>query len=167
MSSYQTATSHQTHDVQRLNPDQCERLFAHGIHEENVFYNRLNFFMVCEALLFAGAISGMMEDKPASRSLIVFICMIGTIVSLLWWFAQVNKLVLLRTLEHRLIETFPEIRESIEIADKRRKIPGWSVSAILAHALPALFLLAWLYLIAHSIIIRGGHPDTPVAEASK
>lgn len=136
-----------------LHPDQCERLFAHGLHEENVFYNRLNFFMVCESLLFAGAISGMIEGEKTVRSIIIFICVVGLLVSLLWWFAQVNKLVLLKTLEDRLMGAFPEIRESIEAANRNRRIHIWSASAILAHALPVLFLLAWLYLLCHILWI--------------
>jgi hypothetical protein len=146
-------TDQRAESSRKLRPDQCERLFAHGLHEENVFYNRLNFFMVCESLLFAGAVSGLIVEEKSTWSLIIFICVLGVFVSLLWWFAQVNKLVLLKILEDRLMDTFPEIRVSIEAANRKRRLHVWSASAILAHALPAVFLLAWLYLLCHVLWI--------------
>jgi len=149
-----TQNSKQAKKATELEPEERQRLFAHAMHEETVFYNRLNFFMVCESLLFAATISGLSGNNRALDPIIIPICVLGILVSLLWWFAQVNKLILYKTLVDRL-ETFEEMKESFEMADSRRlvgRIPGWSASSILAHAFPALFMLTWLYLTGYLVL---------------
>ena len=36
---------------QKLDSDQINRLWEHGLHEDEVFNNRLNFFLVFESVL--------------------------------------------------------------------------------------------------------------------
>jgi hypothetical protein len=137
-----------------LRPEEQARLFAHAIHEEGVFYNRLNFFLVFESLLFAAAISGFSGKDAPPRQIIVPVCAIGVVVSLLWWYAQVNKLVLLKALEERIKAAFTEFRETIQVANKRRWTLRvwllkrlWSANQLLAWLIPPLFLGAWSYLL--------------------
>src|ERR1044072_6417735 len=135
-----------------LDLEERQRLFAHTMHEETVFYNRLNFFMVCESLLFAATISGLSGNNSPLRPIIIPMCVLGILVTLLWWIAQVNKLVLFKTLEGRVKEACKDLKESILLANRPGligMIHSWSASSILAHALPALFMLTWLYLLGY------------------
>jgi len=127
-----------------LNDDERARLFTHGLHEEGIFYNRLHFFLVFESLLFAAAVAGGSE-RP-SPSFVGFVCILGLIVSVMWWYAQVNKLILLKVLEERCLQAFAEFRESVDLADDRRLLGTWSSNRFLAHAFPVLFLIAWGFL---------------------
>jgi len=133
-----------------LEPEERERLFTHGLHEEGIFYNRLNVFLVCESLLFAAAVAGGNNGLP--KGVVTFICGLGAVVSLIWWYGQVNKLVLLKVLEQRCVEAFDEFRESIQMADQRRLLHEWSSNRSLAHAFPLLFLLAWGFLFYYGVL---------------
>jgi hypothetical protein len=125
-----------------LEEEECERMFTHALHEEGVFYNRLNFFLVFESLLFAAAVAGGNEGPP--KGVVAFVCLQGLVGSLFWWYAQVNKLVLLKALEQRCVQAFDEFRESLQLADESRIFREWSSNRFLAHAFPVLFLVAWV-----------------------
>jgi hypothetical protein len=132
-----------------LEPEERERLFTHGLHEEGIFYNRLNFFLIFESLLFAAAVAGG-GDKPP-KAVVVSLSILGLIVGVIWWYAQVNKLVLLKVLEKRCLEAFDEFRESVELADERRPFGTWNSNRFLAHAFPFLFLSAWSFLLYYRL----------------
>jgi hypothetical protein len=140
--------------VQDLSREERERIFAHGLHEEGVFYNRLNFFLVFESLLVAAAVSGFSGKEAPPLAITIPICTLGLFVSALWWYAQVNKLVLLKALEERVEQAFTEFRESVAIANERRHLHTWSANKILAHALPLTFMAAWIYILTYVSWLR-------------
>jgi hypothetical protein len=123
-----------------------DRLFQHGLHEEGVFYNRLNFFLVFESFVFAVAVTGLGKEGPPI-AITRFICIVGVIISGVWWYAQVNKLVLLKALEDRIEASCDEFKETIAVANKKRIFQVWSANGILAHVFPLLFVGAWLFLL--------------------
>lgn len=133
-----------------LNEEERERMFTHGLHEEGIFYSRLNVFLVCESLLFAAAVASGNDGLP--KDIVAFICVIGAIVSLIWWYAQINKLVLLKVLEQRCAQAFEEFRESLQMADQRRLLHEWSSNRFLTHAFPVLFLFAWGFLFYYRVL---------------
>jgi hypothetical protein len=118
--SMHDASENKIRRAKDLKPEELNRLFTHGINEEGVFYNRLNFFLVFESLLFAAAIAGFSGEDAPPAAIIVPLCIVGVVVSIVWWYAQVNKLVLLKTLEDRIKDAFDEFRETIWLANQRR-----------------------------------------------
>jgi hypothetical protein len=138
-------------------PEEQQRLLTHGLHEENVFYNRLNFFMVCESLLFAAAVTAISGENPQATLIVLPICILGVLVSTLWLYVQLDKLALLRVLEIRAEEAFREFRETLLLAERRR-VAGLqkkkSVSGVLAWTFPLLFVLAWIGLAITTLLIR-------------
>lgn len=142
-------------NAKKLAADDRERIFTHGLHEEGIFYNRLNFFLVFESLLFAGIISGYSGKDAPPAAIATPICILGMLVSVLWWYAQVNKLILLRTLEKRAEELFDEFRETVRLANEQRVLRVWSANVVLAHALPSIFLTAWVYFFWYTLTTRG------------
>ncbi|HEU0016047.1 MAG TPA: hypothetical protein VFQ45_20385 [Longimicrobium sp.] len=133
-----------------LSAEERERLFTHGMHEEGVFYHRLNFFLLCESLLLASVVSGVSGDKPLSPTVVTGICGLGVLVSLFWWFAQIDKLRLVKILEKRIAEALPEFAETIYLLESRHSqwsaIRGWSANTALAYFFPPLFISAWVGL---------------------
>lgn len=149
------ADEQRTRKGNELQPEEQTRLMTHGLHEETVFYNRLNFFMVCESLLFAAAVSAMSGNNRSAFLIVLPICILGFVVSALWLYLQLDKLALLQTLEDRGAEAFKEFRESVKLADKRRSwLPQVRSSSVLAWTFPLLFMFAWIYLGILSQIIR-------------
>jgi hypothetical protein len=130
-----------------LNEEQRARLFQHGLHEEGVFYNRLNFFLVFESLLFAATMSVLTDDTPLKDSLVTLMVVTGIAVSVVWGYAQLNKLVLLKTLEERAKVECPEFAETVRMADDRRWFPTSSANATLAYFFPALFIICWFVVL--------------------
>lgn len=142
-----------------LVPEEQQRLLTHGLHEENVFYNRLNFFMVCESLLFSAAVTGITGDTPRTTLIVLPICVLGLLVSTLWLYVQLDKLVLLRVLETRAEEALPEFKETILLAERQGLVvlrKRKSVSGLLAWTLPLLFVLAWVGFGGVALLIVGG-----------
>ena len=131
----------------KLEDDQRARLFAHGLHEEGVFYNRLNFFLVFESLLFAATMSVLASTTPLARPLVTLMVIMGILVSLVWLFAQVNKLVLLKTLERRAKIECPEFTETIRLAHERRFIAVARANTFLAYFFPLLFTGCWVAIL--------------------
>jgi len=123
------------------------RLFQHGLHEEGVFYNRLNFFLVFESLLFAVAVAGLGKQDAPPIQIMKLIIGVGLFGSVVWLYAQMNKLVLLKTLEDRVEATCAEFKVSIETADRRRVFKFWSANAVLTWTFPPMFIGAWSYLL--------------------
>jgi hypothetical protein len=146
--SAQTSAERKIHlEVER------ERLFTHGLHEETIFYNRLNIFLVCESLLFAAVVSGLSGENRPEPSILRLMCGVGIVLSLLWWVAQINKLALYKTLVDRARVELDEFRDTLsmnEAKPRRGTLQAWGGSTMLAHSFPALFTTAWgilLYLI--------------------
>ncbi|HEX6369182.1 MAG TPA: hypothetical protein VF006_09630 [Longimicrobium sp.] len=140
-----------------LLPEEQQRLLTHGLHEENVFYNRLNFFMVCESLLFAAAVTAISGENPRATLIVLPICILGLLVSTLWLYVQLDKLVLLRVLEVRAEEAFLEFKETIGLAEQQRLLilrKEKSVSGVLAWTFPLLFILAWIGLGVITLLIE-------------
>ena len=132
-------------DTRELSDEERCRLFEHAKHEEGVFYNRLNVFLMMETVLLATEI-GAIKDS-ITGFVIVILSFFGLLITVFWWFAQINKLALVKTLEARLQNRFREFRETIKFADEYR-IHRHSTTDILAHALPLMFGMMWLVLTA-------------------
>jgi hypothetical protein len=132
------------------------RLFAHGKHEESIFYSRLNFFLVCESFALtvvvntAGRAHGLtpsairlLSFTPSAIRLLSFTG-IGT--ALLWLFVQHKKLQLLHILEARCTDALPEFEETIKMLRFVRRLQ-LSATTLLAYLLPSLFLFAWFLVM--------------------
>jgi hypothetical protein len=130
----------------KLSREEKERIFTHGLHEEGIFYNRLNFFLVFESLLVAAFASSLSATGAPPTEINILVCVVGFFVSVLWWYAQVNKLVLLRVLERRSLEAFREFRESIWMANQSRRLHVRDANEILGHGLPGIFVVLWLLI---------------------
>lgn len=140
-------------DNSELSSEAKSRLFQHGLHEEGVFYNRLNFFLVFESLLFAATMTVLSEETAMSSELVKLMVWIGIIVSVVWAYAQLNKLVLLKTLEKRALDACPEFAETVRLANEHRYwivrlVRSPSANTFLAWFFPALFLACWIAILA-------------------
>lgn len=137
--------------AQDLSNDEKQRIFSHGLHEEGIFYNRLNFFLVFESFLVAAAVSGFSDTDIPPMGIIFPLCIVGILVSVFWWFAQVNKLILLKVLEDRITASFDEFRETVFVANQIRLFRTWSANKFLAHAFPTIFVALWIYILGYSL----------------
>ena len=53
-------------------PDEISRLWEHGLHEDKIFNERLNFFLVFESVLI-GVVASL-YNAPTSKTFVVRVC---------------------------------------------------------------------------------------------
>lgn len=130
--------------------DQQNRLLEHGIHEENVFYSRLNFFSVFEGVLLTALVS--LDAREGSLpELSWLIPVIGLVVTVMWWHAQEKKRQFVEILGKRIEESLPEFKDTILMfKGGRQKLI--SASRYMTHGIPAIFLTLWIYLLARLLL---------------
>ena len=74
---------------EQLDSEQCNRLWEHGMHAENIFFNQMNIFLVFESLLLI--IVGILYNNRLSEKFILIIAIVfGFLLSLLWLYVQTN-----------------------------------------------------------------------------
>ena len=141
-------------------------------HEEEIFANRLSFYLLAQSFLVFSAVEATLSSDAAPRwlPLALIVDLAGLILTLVFWYALTENLRRLDALKEIVAEGSPEvgIRGYREIAairtahHKRRSQRGlpfplsilrWrSPSWWLAHGIPALLGSMWIALIVTAIV---------------
>ncbi len=67
-------------DLNNLKKEDINKLFDWIFHEDELFVNRINFFLLAESILFAAIISSSGSDKK----IILLVVILGFIFSIVW-----------------------------------------------------------------------------------
>lgn len=123
-------------------PKQNDLLWQYVMHEDVIFNERLNFFLVFESVLL-GAIA-MLFNKEISRYrlLMAVLVILGLLLTVVWAYVQAKQRSILKIVTRRLMENLPEYRETVEELEEAR----WrrlSATALLAYVIPGLIGLMW------------------------
>jgi hypothetical protein len=141
-------------------------------HEEEIFANRLSFYILAQSFLVAAAVSATLSTDAASRWLPVALTidLVGLLLTLVFWYALTENLRRLDALKEVVAEGSRDVgvqgfREIGDIrashherrAQRRLLFPlaallRWSPSWWLAHWIPIFFGSAWVALIAAAIV---------------
>lgn len=141
-------------------------------HEEEIFANRLSFYLLAQSFLVFAAVAATLSSVPSSRwlPLALIIDLAGLVLTLVFWYALTENLRRLDALKEIVAQGSPEIgirgyREigAIRTAHHNRRsqrglpfplsiLPRWSPSWWLAHGIPALLGSMWIALIATAIV---------------
>ena len=109
-------------------------------HVNNVFHTRVNLLLVAESIFFA-AIAALWKDGGTSVKLVM--CGLGVVLTVMLWIANGALYKRSNHLTGELMKVDP-IYLGYMNAVSVRKIP---VTLMLAHALPAVSLIAWALVI--------------------
>ncbi len=140
-------------------------------HEEEIFANRLSFYILAQSFLVVAAASAMLSSDTASRWLpvAVTIDVVGLLLTTVFWYALTENLRRLDGLKEIVAEGSEDVhvegyREiaAIRAAHHERRalrklpfplsvLPGRSPSWWLAHGIPVLFGAAWIALLVAAI----------------
>jgi len=75
---------------EKLDPDQINRLFEHGLHVDTMLHNRMNFFLVFESVLLS--VVSVLYSRPSSPKAVLFtIICLGFVLTLLWGYIQARQ----------------------------------------------------------------------------
>ena len=131
-------------------PDELNRLWQHGLHEERLFHDRLNYFSVVEIGLLS--VFAILYNKDQSVGLLISLTVAALAFTIFWLVIQYNHWRYSEFIHLRIRELVPEYRETIDTyfgaRDSRKQITGFSFSKPLSLAAPALFALTWLAFFA-------------------
>ncbi|HEX8773275.1 MAG TPA: hypothetical protein VF735_06680 [Pyrinomonadaceae bacterium] len=133
-----TTTSH------GLDAEQRGRVWEHGLHEDKLFHDRLNFFSFLESALLG--IFGVLYSKqpPAPKSFLISLAALGITSTLLWLFIQLRHWSYLNHLVGKNKEILPEFEKTVDDFSKNKRWRRFSVTRLMALFIPILFIIVWL-----------------------
>jgi len=133
--------------------DQANRLWSHGIHQDDEFVQRSNFFLVAESLLVVAyssiLTSGLHADAVgrderlllAARVIAVF----GLLLSVIWCYTCMRLMYIMAYVYKRVEESCPEYLRT----NQERKAPGRIRSTwLMTYVVPALAATMWIMFVA-------------------
>jgi hypothetical protein len=137
-------------------------------HEEEIFANRLSFYILAQSFLVVAAVAATLADVAASRWLPVALTidLTGLLVTLVFWYAFTESLRRLDALKEIVSEGSAEVgvRGFAEIGAIRAAhhegrsrrglpiLPRWSPTWWLAHGIPIFIGSMWIGLIVEAIV---------------
>ena len=129
-----------------LEAEAIRRLWEHGLHEDTMFNDRLNFFLIFESVLLG--VVGMLYGKqpPIMKPILLLLGFLGLFITIIWGYVQSRQRSTLQRLIDRLQENLPEFRETYSPLDQKRwrRISGtW----LLTYLIPFLVALIWIALL--------------------
>ncbi len=129
-----------------LSQDELNRLWQHGLHEERLFHDRLNYFSVVEiGLLSAFAI---LYNKDRPYGLLIALAFAALAFTVFWLLLQYKHWGYCQFINLRQRKMIPEFRETVDTyfdqSTKDKQITGFSFSKPLSLAPPVIFALTWI-----------------------
>jgi hypothetical protein len=134
---------------EKLDPDQINRLFEHGLHVDTMLHNRMNFFLVFESVLLS--VVSVLYSRPSSPKAVLFtIICLGFVLTLLWGYIQARQKWVRDSLKAFRREVMPEY----EMTMKRREQVKWPIDSttLTTYGVPPLVGLVWIVLLIFTII---------------
>ncbi|HEV7902641.1 MAG TPA: hypothetical protein VGO96_02280 [Pyrinomonadaceae bacterium] len=130
-----------------LEAEQRARTWEHGLHEDKLFNDRLNFFSFLESALLG--IFGVLYSKQPSapKSFLYSLGGLGLASTLIWLFIQLRQMFYLKHLVSKSIKILPEFRETLDGFSKNKWWRRFSVTRLLAVFIPVLFFIVWALTI--------------------
>jgi hypothetical protein len=143
-------------------------------HEEEIFANRLSFYIVAQAFLVVAAVTATLSTDATYRWLPIALTidLTGLVVTVVFWYALTENLRRLDVLKRIVSEGsaeigthgYKEIRAIMaahhEGRSRRRLpiLPRWSPSWWLAHGVPSVLGIMWISLIIEAIFAVASLP---------
>ena len=140
--------------------DQINRIWQHGMHEERLFHDRLNYFSFLETGLLT--ICVIMYNKEPSIGFFLPVVVVALLLTFLWLIIQVRHRVYVEHVHVRIRELVPEYRATVDAFAGPGRRDGLSISKPLAMAVPALFACTWIALFVW-LLVRSQAPSLPEA----
>ena len=125
-------------------PDEINRLWHHGLHEEKLFYDRLNYFSAIQVGLLG--VFAILYHKESSYGVFVPLTAAALAFALLWLWVQVRHWRYCVHVNERIKQVVPEYARTVAAFAAPGRKDGLSISRPLAFAVPLLFAATWVAL---------------------
>ena len=137
--------------------DAANRVWQHGMHEEQLFHNRLNYFSFLETGLLT--LCAVLYNKEPALALFVPLAVVGLLFTLLWLLIQTRHWAYCEHVHRRTRDLVPDYRETLAGWAGPGRSDGWSISRPLALAVPLLFAFTWVGFLTW-LLLRTQAPAT-------
>lgn len=129
--------------------EECERAWQHALHEENVFNDRLNFFLLAEAMLLVFHAEVIGKVGPLG---LVLIGALGVVITLFWVIINRRQIGELEDAKAKLRLCLPDYRSYDAAADSTRRRMRRSAAPVLGYWVPAVVAAIWVALIVDAVV---------------
>lgn len=130
--------------------DEVNRLWQHGMHEERLFHDRLNYFSALQVGLLG--VFAIMYNKEPALAVFLPLTAVALAFTLLWLGIQLRHWRYCVHVNEQMKTVVPEYRRTLaSFAGPGRK-DGLSISRPLAFAVPVLFALTWVAFITWVLV---------------
>ncbi|MFM8271165.1 MAG: hypothetical protein ACKODX_02420 [Gemmata sp.] len=137
-------------DAPKASADEINRIWQHGMHEERLFHDRLNYFSFLETGLLT--ICGIMYNKEPSVGFFVPITVVGLAFTLLWYAIQRRHWAYCEHVHKRIRELVPEYRATLAGWTGPGGRSGFSISEPLMLSVPVLFACTWVAFLVWVLV---------------
>ena len=142
-SSSETGTASPPHDSP-LSPDEVNRLWQHGLHEERLFHDRLNYFSGIQVGLLG--VFAILYHKESSAIVFAPLTAIGLSFAILWLRVQVRHWQYCMHVNARITRAVSEYARTISTFTPTGSATGLTIARPLTFAVPFLFAATWIAL---------------------
>ena len=81
----------------KLTPTQVDRIWQHRLHNDIMFTNHNNFFLLCESILIA-VISTISSNPQAKKPILLSVTILGFLLTVIWIYVQGKQRYILNLL---------------------------------------------------------------------
>ena len=141
-----------------ISSDAINRVWQHGMHEERLFHDRLNYFSFLETGLLT--LCGIMYNKEPAVGFFLPLTIVALLFTFLWLIIQTRHWIYCEHVNNRIRQLVPEYLATLEGYARPGRPDGLSLSRPLALAVPALFAGTWVAFLTW-ILIRADLSSTP------
>lgn len=150
-------------DIRPPAPDEINRLWQHGLHEERLFHDRLNYFSFLETGLLT--ICVILYNKDPSLGLFLPLTGVALAFTILWLMIQRRHWAYCVHVNERIRRVVPEYKETTGGFSAGGHHDGLSISKPLALGVPVLFACTWIAFIVY-LVLRPAPISAPEGIAS-
>lgn len=129
-------------EVVQIPPDEIQRLWQYKMHEEDIFYQRNNFFLVAESMLLI-ALATLFNATRAGFLIIFVLAALGCVLTLIWIYVSSRQLVVIQQIakeSEAVFHVYHRIRTE-------RSIWPFSSTKLLAYFVPSIVMGTWITII--------------------
>jgi hypothetical protein len=126
--------------------DEVNRLWAHGMHEEKLFYDRLHYFSAMQVGLLG--VFAILYNKDPALGVFLPLTFVALAFAVLWLAVQVRHWRYCVHVNGQIKRRVPEYRRTLAGFAGPGRTDGLSISRPLAFAVPLLFAGTWVALLA-------------------
>jgi hypothetical protein len=126
--------------------DEINRLWQHGMHEERLFHDRMNFFSAMQVGLLG--VFAILYHKEPSPGVFIPLTAVALALTLLWLVVQVRHWRYCVHVNDQAKRAVPEYGRTVATFAAPGRTDGLSISRPLSYTVPLLFAVTWIALLA-------------------